>query len=389
MDHYRILFITSSLKIGGAENHILNLCRSLRSMGCEAAVCTISPSEDGLESTLVREGVPLFRLPVHTLRELPSPRIVSSIRRMLRGYRPHLLHAHLFQGEAAAAFVSLFQRVPLVVTRHSAGLEFGGWRRLASRIIERRVAACVAVSAEAAKEAAAMGYPERKITVLPSAVDPQRFVPLDEPERARGRAALAAALFPGVQDASLILVGSAGGLRTVKNFPLMVRVAARLLKARSGRAAGKDLRFVIFGEGSERAGLVALVRDLGIESRFALPGREDDLAGFLPLFDIFLLPSFTEGVPLALLEAMSCGLSCVASNVGGVGETLSDAGVLVSPGDDEAALRAIQDLVDHEDTRRELGRKARIRVLERFNIDLWGERMLSVYRSAIGREDSR
>jgi len=86
---------------------------------------------------------------------------------------------------------------------------------------------------------------------------------------------------------------------------------------------------------------------------------------------------------MALLEAMSSGVACVASDVGGIGEVLSDAGVVVAPGDEEAALRAVQYLVENEDTRREIGRKARVRVLERFHIDIWSEKMLSIYRSAI------
>ena len=382
MDRHRILLVTSSLSIGGAENHILNLCRSIRSAGHEAAVWTISPYEDGLESTLVNEGIPLFRVPLRSLAELPSPRTVSSMRRMLGSFQPHLLHAHLFHAEVAAAYASLFLRVPLIVTRHSAGLEFRGWRRWVARLLEVRVAGCVAVSKEAAEEAVRMGYPKRKITVLPNAVDPQRFVPMDEPEREKRRQALSAALFPGTPASPFILIGSAGGLKSVKNFPLMVRVAARLAAARTGDPAKRGLRFVIFGEGKERAALAALARGLGIETSFALPGRREDMAKIYALFDIFLLPSLSEGVPMALLEAMSSGVACVASDVGGIGEVLSDAGVVVAPGDEEAALRAVQYLVENEDTRREIGRKARVRVLERFHIDIWSEKMLSVYRSA-------
>jgi glycosyltransferase involved in cell wall biosynthesis len=388
MDRYRILLVTSSLGIGGAEHHILNLCRTIRSAGHEAAVWTISAFEDGLESTLVHEGIPLFRVPLRSLAELPSTRTVLGMRRILGSFQPHLLHAHLFHAEVAAACASLFLRVPLMVTRHSAGLEFRGWRRSVARLLEVRVAGCVAVSEEAAREAAAMGYPKRKITVLANAVDPQKFFPMDEPEREKRRQALSAELFPGAPASPFILIGSAGGLKPVKNFPLMVRVAARLAAANKRDTAEQGLRFVIFGEGAERAALAALARGLGIETSFALPGRREDLAKICALFDIFMLPSLSEGVPLALLEAMSSGVACVASNVGGVGEVLSDAGVLVSPGDEESALQAVQYLVDNKDTRREIGRKARVRVLERFHIDIWTDKMLSIYRSVINKGTS-
>ena len=387
MDRHRILIATSSLAIGGAENHILNLCRSIRSAGHEVAVWTVSPYEDGLESTFVHEAIPLFRVPLRSLAELPLPRATASMRRILKGFQPHVLHAHLFHAEVAAAFASLFLSVPLIVTRHSAGLEFRGWRRPVSRFLARRVAVCIAVSEEAAAEAIHMGYPKRKVVVLPNAVDPQRFVPMDESEREQRRQALAAALFPGTSASPLILIGSVGGLKAVKNFPLMMRVAARL-EARRRDAAEPVVRYVVFGEGDERGELSALARSLGIDRIFALPGRREDLARVYALFDIFMLPSFTEGVPLALLEAMSSGVACVASNVGGVGGVLSEAGVLASPGDEEAVLRAVRHLVDNEEERRELGRKARVRVLERFNVDIWSDRMLSVYRDVIERSSS-
>ena len=86
---------------------------------------------------------------------------------------------------------------------------------------------------------------------------------------------------------------------------------------------------------------------------------------------------------MALLEAMSSGVACVASDVGGVGEVLAEAGVLARAGDEDAFLESLQDLVINIDRRKELGRRARVRVLERYNVDIWGERILAVYRSVL------
>ena len=384
MDHYHILFFTSSLKTGGAEHHILNLCRWLRSAGHECAVCTLSPAEDGLETVFLGDGIPLYRMPLPSLRVLPSPRVVSGLRTIARNFRPGLIHAHLFHAEVAAAFAGALARVPVVVTRHSAGLEFRGWRALAARMLAPRVAACIAVSGGAADEALGMGQPRERITVIPNAVDPARFSPVEEHERARRRAALAADLFGAAAAARpFLLVGSAGGLKPVKNFPLMLRAAARLAASAASRPGGLETRFVIFGEGSERGSLAALSADLGIEPLVSLPGRCDNLEGVYPLLDVFMLPSWSEGVPMALLEAMSSGVACVASDVGGVGEVLVEAGVLVRPGDEDAFVESLQDLVIHSDRRKELGRRARVRVLERYNVDIWGERILAVYRSVL------
>jgi glycosyltransferase involved in cell wall biosynthesis len=385
MDRYRILFFTSSLRTGGAERHLLNLCRYLRSAGHETAVCTLSPVEDGLEGSLLGEEIQLFRLPLKSLRFLPAPRTVSGIRRIAGAFKPHIVHAHLFHAEIAAAFATLVAKAPLVATRHSAGIEFRGWRALAARAVAPRFTACIAVSKGAADEAIRQGVPPAKVALIPNAVDPERFRPLAEADREKGREALAAKLYPEAVRRPFVLIGSAGGLKPVKNFPLMLRVASRLAAQRESRRGAPELRFVIFGEGEERRACERLGRELGIDRIFALPGSMHNLEALYPLLDVFLLPSWNEGLPMALLEAMSSGVACVASDVGDVGEAIEGAGVTTPPGDENALVDILQQLVTQEDKLKELGRKARVRVLERYNLDIWGERTLAVYRTILRR----
>lgn len=383
MDRYRILFFTSSLRTGGAERHVLNLCRHLRAGGHEIAVCTLSTVEDGLESRFIDDGIPLFRLPIGSLRSLPAPRTVSGIRRIAGSFKPQILHAHLFHAEVAAAFAALVAPAALVATRHSAGLEFRGWRRLAARAVALRFDACVAVSAGAAREAIRTGFAPAKVAIIPNAVDPGRFRPIDGADRERGRAALCASLFPDPVPREFVLIGSVGGLKPVKNFPLLLRAASRILSARSSGPPMPEPRFVIFGEGEERAACERLVRELGIERVFSLPGERGDLETVYPLLDVFVLPSWSEGVPMALLEAMSSGAACVATDAGDMAEVIGDTGAVTPRGDEGALADAIQHIIIKEDRMKELGRKARVRVLERYNSDLWGDRILAVYRSVI------
>ncbi len=383
MDRYRILFFTSSLRTGGAERHLLNLSRHLRAGGHEIAVCTLSTAEDGLESRFLDEGFPLFRLPLGSLRALPAPRAVSGIRRIAGSFKPQILHAHLFHAEVAAAFAALVAPAALVATRHSAGLEFRGWRRLAARAVAPRFDACIAVSSGAANEAIRTGFAPAKVALIPNAVDPGRFRPLSGEDRERGRAALCTELYRDPVPRDFILIGSAGGLKPVKNYPLMLRAASRLALERSSRPGAPELRFVIFGEGEERSVCERLARELGIDRIFSLPGERDNLEALYPLLDVFLLPSRSEGVPMALLEAMSSGVACVSTDVGDMAEVIGDTGAVTPRGDEKALADTIQAIVNKEDKLKELGRRARVRVLERYNEDLWGERIVSVYRSIL------
>ncbi len=144
-------------------------------------------------------------------------------------------------------------------------------------------------------------------------------------------------------------------------------------------------RFIVFGEGPQRGELSRLIEREGAGHSIVLAGRSDRLEEIYPLFDIFVLTSRTEGTPLSLLEAMACRVACVASDVGGIGEAIGEAGVLVEPGNAEGFASALRNLLERPPLRAELGRRARVRILERYDTDAWGESILDVYRSLLRR----
>lgn len=387
MELDRILFFISSLRRGGAEHHLVDLCRYMKRVSITPAVCSLSPNEGGLETTLLEEGVSLFRLPLGSLRDLARPRALRSLRRIVRKVQPHLIHAHLFHAEVVSSLGALFTDIPLVVTRHSAGLEFGGWRRILARIVAGRIETVVAVNREAADEAVAMGHPRDRVVVVPNAVDTARFRPLEENERQQRRERALREMFPGARPATCIIIGAVGGLKKVKNFSLFLRMAARLVRERRGDLP--PVRFVILGEGGERERLESMAEQLGVKSYIAMPGHHPNPEEMYGLFDLFVLTSVREGLPLVLLEAMASALACVASDVGGVRELIGDAGIPVVNGSEDGFVHAVRGLLSDDEARREFARRARVRVLEHYDIEIWGERMLGLYRESMERRLSR
>lgn len=383
MVNYRILFIISSLRGGGAENHLLNLCRYLASHSHACAVCTLSASEDGLEKIVLEEGIDLYRVPLGSLINLLRPRSIRAFRRILNRFRPDLIHAHLFHGEIAAVAASLLSGLPVLATRHSSGLEFASWRAALVRILRPRYSRLIAVSGMAAGEAVRLGFREETIVTIPNGIDTGRFKPLDPSERVEHRRSFLARYLPGADPDSCLLVGAVGGLKHVKNYPLFIRTAAGLLESMHGH--GRDLRFAIAGDGAERERLAELATRSGLGGRFVLTGHIEDLERIYPLFDIYILPSLTEGVPLALLEAMSCGLACIASDVGDIRRILADTGIIVKPDDAGGFLAAARTLLDDDDRRAELGRRARVRILERYDIEIWATKTLDIYKNILSQ----
>ncbi len=380
MESYRILFFVSSLKLGGAENHLLNLCRFLKSSSHVPAVCTVSSRSGELEDVIAAESIPLFRLDLGSLKELAFPGAVLKVRRIVREFAPDIIHAHMFHAEVVSALAARFSNAPLFATRHSAGLEFEGGRRWAVRMMRSRFDLLFAVSDEALEEAVRMGYSRKRLVTLPNAVDIDRFRPLDDAQKGERKQLLLEAVFPGRVRGRGLIVGSVGGLKSVKNLALIPRIAARFLRERPDLAP--SVRFVIVGEGPQREELTRIAEELRASAVVTMPGSTDRPEDYYPLFDVFILPSLTEGVPMALLEAMASGAACVATDVGGVGELLGPAGELVQSGDEDALYRAVEMLLDDASLRRELGEKARRRVADNYDIRAWGRRIEDAYRSA-------
>jgi glycosyltransferase involved in cell wall biosynthesis len=169
--------------------------------------------------------------------------------------------------------------------------------------------------------------PNAKFSVIPPAIDTQRFVPGDA---AHARSAIG--LDPGWR-----IVGTAGRLADVKGQHILI-AALRDLPG--------DVHVVIAGDGPLAGQLRQQATDLGLQHRVHLIGRIENLEDVLPAFDVFALPSLNEGLPRVLLEAQACGLPVVASDVGSVSEAVNrSTGLLFTAGDASACARAVSNVL--------------------------------------------
>ncbi|HSG29351.1 MAG TPA: glycosyltransferase [Candidatus Krumholzibacterium sp.] len=361
----RILIVSSSLGLGGAEKHIAALCRQYISRGAECSVLYPSSAGDAVAREISETGAGLIPFPISSLRQLINPSRLLALRGAAREFSPDAVHAHLYHGEVLGALCSLFTGAPLAATRHSSGLEFNGSRRSVIRLLRKRYRAVIAVSPEAASEAGRQGFARDIIHVIPNAVDTGLFRPLPGDERRARREIWERSLFGDAAGGPLI--GTMGSLKKVKDHALLIEALSRV---DAGGVAGP--RLVVIGEGPERPALERLIDRSGPTGSVALPGTEAEPWNVLPLLDIFVLSSRSEGIPIALLEAMACGVACVSTEVGGIGEVLRGTGVLVPPGDAEAMARALSDLVSRPGEMNLNGTACRNRVLSSYGIESWG-----------------
>jgi glycosyltransferase involved in cell wall biosynthesis len=286
--------------------------------------------------------------------DLPAVRQLAAL---LRDFHTDVVHSHEFTmaiyGAAAA---------PRVGARHVITMHGGLYYSLAWR---RRFALRWA----AHRSDAIVGVRDAVIHVIPNGI------PLRTGARDRVRRELSVA--PGER-----LLVSIGNLYPVKGHAVLIDALATM-RDRAG------WRLAIAGRGEEEPRLRAQAAAAGIGARVHLLGFRDDVADILAAGDLFVMPSLSEGLPLALVEAMSFGLPVVVSRVGGVPEVVTDGeeGLLVPASDPQALASAIGELLDDPERRSRMGTAARLRALRDYAIGTMADRYEQLYYGSAPARD--
>jgi glycosyltransferase involved in cell wall biosynthesis len=341
-----VVHLVLSLRPGGLERLVCNLAAAPALRSFRVLVCCLDEEGD-LAADVRRAG---HRVEVVRRRGGLDAGLVFRLARYLREQRADVVHTHsldpMFYGGLAAWLAGVPVRVH---TQHNTQVftTYGVRDRFKFRLAARLFSSVVAVGAETDRELARAGVSAARRVVIRNGIDVGRY--------ATGAAAGSAVLGspPGPR-----VVGTVARLSREKGIDLLVDAFARLVPG------DPATRLVIVGEGPERGALEALARSCGVSDRVTFQGFHPRVAELLPGFDVFVLPSRTEGLPLALLEAMAAGRACVATKVGGVPEVVADGvtGVLVAPGDPAALAAAVQALLADPVLRRRLGTAARAQV---------------------------
>jgi glycosyltransferase involved in cell wall biosynthesis len=364
-DTKHLLHVFPSFAVGGQQIRMVTLANAL-GPGFRHTVYAL----DGDLAAAARLG-PAVDAAVEPVRlaksRLLSLRNLLAIRRRLAVSRADILLTNNWGSIEWA----LAQRLASPIPRHihfedGFGPEESVDRQLPRRVRFRRLALCgaeIVLPSRTLHRIATevWGFDPDRVLYIPNGVDAVRF------ER-EGDPALAERL---CRQPGEIVIGSVGGLRPEKNFGRLLRTAASL-----GRRV--PLRLAIAGTGPDETRLRALAAELGIADRTVLLGQIDGPERLLPHFDVFVISSDTEQMPLALLEAMAAGLPVAATDVGDISAIVAAANrPYVVPAADEAALsEAVHRLAVSADARRALGMANRERARAEFSLD----GMISIYR---------
>jgi glycosyltransferase involved in cell wall biosynthesis len=369
----RILFLSTSMGMGGADSQLLSAAQELRRRGHEIFIVSMTPlGPMGLEA----RKLGLFTESLQMRRGVPDPRGLVRLARFVRSWRPDVVHSHMVHANLLARALRFFAPVPaLVSTIHN--IDEGGRLRMAAYRLTNGLVDHMTIVSEAAAHRFVTDriVPERLLRVIPNGVRTEyyRNVPAEIRESLRR--------LLGLTDAFVWL--AVGRFETAKDYPNMLRAFARVHERRA------EARLLLVGRGSLQEETEALVRDLGVGDSVRFLGVRSDIAEVMSAADGYVLSSAWEGMPMVLLEAAAAGLPIVATRVGGNHEVVRDGetGYLVPPRDDAALAQGMLRLMELPTPERgAMGEAGHQHVRSHYSLGRVAERWEELYREVLARK---
>lgn len=379
----KILYLNPSSEVGGAEKSLLDLLRYLDKEIYHPIVSL--PSEGNLTRELDRRGIETMIIPLHPkisslsrsngnqffCQFLAIPRYlfptIMEMTRLIQAKDIDIIVTNGIKSHLIGSVVSAMTGTKLIW--HVRDLIEYGWLRTMLRSLGRIFPDKIITNSQAV--GIIFSGNGRKETVY-NGIDLTLFDPKIDGEKVRS-------MFGIGKDTKLI--GTIGHLAPLKGFEELLEAIAEVI------GEGFDIKLAIVGDviypNSQRykQNLLSLLDSLGLKDRIIFAGFREDIPELLASFDIFVLPSRSEGFGRVNLEAMAMEKPVISTNIGGIPEVVLDGitGILVSPGNSSELAHAIMRLLDDYELKKSLGKEGRRRVEDHFTLQANAQRIEEIY----------
>lgn len=317
-----VIHVVNQMRPGGIETMVFDIVSQSAYKSCIFSL-------EGEADELIENwpGLKKFRNALDGFGKQPglTPALVARLAQRMRSLQPKAVFLHRLNPLLYGGLAARIARVPAIVHVEHDVWQYSDPGRLRLLTVSRRLVrpeVHFAVSSAIAEELERL-LPSASVKVVPGGVDLNRYC---QRERAPALAAL------GLPDDAKV-IGSAGRLEEVKGHSVLVSALADL---------PSETHVVLVGDGTQRNNLTELARAVGVENRLHFLGHRDDLEKILPAFNVFCLPSLSEGLPRVVMEAQAADIPVVASDVGSVRQAVDPAtGSVVPSGNPKELARAL------------------------------------------------
>jgi glycosyltransferase involved in cell wall biosynthesis len=366
----KIAHIIDSAGLYGAEQVVLDLMETHAKKGIASILLSLGDSgidEKEIEIEAGRRGLNVIPL---RFANGPNVRGALDIVRAGLSASADIFHSHGYKADILLGYLPrAVRRLPMISTLHGwtstqafSKIRLYKWVQLRAL---KRIDAVVTVS-RALSEHPSMKKLPIKAQYVPNGIPQLRF-----------SSDVFQAQFPELVNKSsdLFSLISIGRLSLEKGYDLLLQACALLTDK-------INVRLVLVGEGNQRRNLEAFAVKLGISERVHFLGYHPNAYNLLPAFDVFVLSSHTEGIPISLLEAMQAGIPIVSTNVGDIGTVLDHGrcGRLIDKGDVESLAKALTEVHDNPHEFVVMTAAARQRALEDYGVYAMSNRYAEIYK---------
>lgn len=357
-------------KVGGGESVLLSLVENIDKEIFEPVVLSFT------DGPMV-EQLKAMNIPVHIIHtEKPFDISVwKKVRKLIRDERIDIVHAHGTRANSNMFWATRKEGLPLIYTchgwsfhqdQHSLKRKIRIW---GERILTRKATVNICVSNANKKEGIALFGKSFDPVVIQNSIDGRKFDPDREYKDVRKEFGI---------DRSEILLGFIARFTWQKQPLVLINAFADALKE------VPEVRLLLVGDGEQKQEALMLIEKLGIKEKIVLEDFRKDVPDLLAAIDIFVLPSLWEGLPVALLEAMSMSKPIIATGVDGTAEVIEDrvSGYLISTDNlKEQIAKAITHLCRNKELRDNLGAGARRRIQEHYNVEMMTKKNEEIYKN--------
>jgi len=363
-----VLHLSSSSGPGGAETVVASVAAGLDASRYRSIVCLF---RDGwLRGRCEQVGLETHIVPIAGMFDV---RWLRQFSRLVRDHDVELIHAHEFGANVYGTLAGRLARVPVIATVHGRSYYADRVHRRAAYRVVGRAATMIAVSEDIKRFVVEQtGVPSRRVRVVYNGIGAPG--PVSPATQAGLRAELE------ISDGQRVVV-VVGSLYDVKGHRYLLEAAPTVL------AACPSTVFLIAGRGEREAALREQAKSLGVDARVRFLGFRRDVRALLAISDVFAQPSLSEGLSIAILEAMASARPVVTTRVGGNPELMADGetGLLVEPADAGGLASAMIRLLSNPAEARRLGENGSSRVKARFTIGATVREYEAIYDTALGR----
>ena len=355
---FTIAQFTFGMGLAGQERVVVDLAKKFRELGHRSIVCTTLFGGE-LEGELEKCDITFQCL---KLRRSYDPRAIMPLVRYLKVKGVDVVITHGSSGCLIPRLAAILANVPVIIhVEHNVSDS----KKLHNILVERWLAkftdtiVCISKSAGTSL-LRYVKIKSNKVVTIPNGLNTERFLSLTKNAT--------------INTNGPKRVGIVGRFNEQKGHIYFVEAAARIVET------FQNVEFIFVGDGTLRSMIEQRINDKGLSSYSHFLGLRNDVGELLQSFDVFVLASLWEGMPISLLEAQYFGVACVVTNVGGNPEVVSDGynGLLVEPGDPDALASAILKLLINDDLRKDFGMHGQQVFARRFGIDSMANAYLRV-----------